>query len=361
MWKSSEFTAGEWVEVRSREEILSTLDGNGQLDGLPFMPEMLQFCGQRLPVFRRAHKTCDPPNGLQGRRMAAAVHLDGLRCDGSAHGGCQAGCLMFWKDAWLKKADAPAADGQAAAPGAEQSVPREAGISEAEKTVWAGTRQPDQPADEPRFVCQSTQIAAATTPLAWHDVRQYVEDWTSGNVRLSQMFASAMYSMCEAIATAGLGIGSAIRWMYDTVQASRGATPYPSRTGRVPAGTKTPSAQLGLQVGELVKVRPYQEILETIDQKSHNRGMVWDGEMVPFCGGTYRVLQRVNRIIDEKTGRMLQMKNECIQLDGVTCQACYAKYRKFCPRSIFPYWREIWLQRADSYMPGTARSVSRCD
>src|SRR5882762_6347885 len=118
MWKSSEFTAGEWVEVRSREEILSTLDGNGQLDGLPFMPEMLQFCGQRLPVFRRAHKTCDPPNGLQGRRMAAAVHLDGLRCDGSAHGGCQAGCLMFWKDAWLKKADAPAADGRAAAAGA---------------------------------------------------------------------------------------------------------------------------------------------------------------------------------------------------------------------------------------------------
>ena len=352
MWKSSEFTAGEWVEVRSREEILSTLDGNGQLDGLPFMPEMLQFCGQRLPVFRRAHKTCDPPNGLQGRRMAAAVHLDGLRCDGSAHGGCQAGCLMFWKDAWLKKADAPAADGRAAAPGAQQSVPREG--SEAEKVVWAGTRQPDQPADEPRFVCQSTQIAAATTPLAWHDLRQYIEDWTSGNVNLTQMIASAMYAVCEAVATAGLGIGSAVRCTYDTVQTWRGATPYPSRTGRVPAGTKTPSAQLGLQVGELVQVRPYQEILETIDQKGHNRGMVWDGEMVPFCGGTYRVLQRVNRIIDEKTGRMMHMKNECIQLDGVTCQACYAKYRKFCPRSIFPYWREIWLRRADSDAAGTA-------
>jgi hypothetical protein len=217
-----------------------------------------------------------------------------------------------------------------------------------------GTRRPEQPGEEPIFVCQSTQIAAATTPLAWHDVRQYIEDWTSGNVRLSQMFASAVYSVCEAVATAGLGIGSAIRWTYDTVQAWRGATPYPSRTGRVPSGTKTPSAQLGLQVGELVTVRPYQEILETIDQKGHNRGMVWDGEMVPFCGGTYRVLQRVNRIIDEKTGRMLQMKNECIQLDGVTCQACYAKYRKFCPRSIFPYWREIWLRRADSDAPGTA-------
>ena len=354
MWKSSEFTAGEWVEVRSRDEILSTLDGNGQLDGLPFMPEMLQFCGQRLRVHRRAHKTCDPPNGLQGRRMAGAVHLDGVRCDGGAHGGCQAGCLMFWKDAWLKKAAAPVAGDCATQQGAQPGIAKEAETSQAEKNVWAGTRQPDQPAEEPRYVCQSTQIAAATTPLAWYDVRQYIEDWASGNVPLSQMLASAIYTASEAVATAGLGVGSAVRWTYDTIQAWRGATPYPSRTGRVPGGTKTPSAQLGLQVGELVQVRSYEEILETIDQKGHNRGMVWDGEMVPFCGGTYRVLQRVNRIIDEKTGRMLNMKNECIQLDGVTCQACYAKYRKFCPRGIFPYWREIWLQRADSDAPGTA-------
>ena len=37
---------GEAVEVRSEAEILSRLDENGRLDGLPFMPEMLQFCGQ---------------------------------------------------------------------------------------------------------------------------------------------------------------------------------------------------------------------------------------------------------------------------------------------------------------------------
>jgi hypothetical protein len=31
---------GNWVLVRSANEILSTLDDNGTLDGLPFMPEM---------------------------------------------------------------------------------------------------------------------------------------------------------------------------------------------------------------------------------------------------------------------------------------------------------------------------------
>ena len=65
--------AGDWVEVRSKEEILQTLDPGGQLEGLPFMPEMLQYCGKRSRVFKRAHKTCDPPNGMQARRMESAV------------------------------------------------------------------------------------------------------------------------------------------------------------------------------------------------------------------------------------------------------------------------------------------------
>src|SRR5438094_248118 len=38
--------AGEIVEIRSKEEILATLDEKGRLDGLPFMPEMLKYCGQ---------------------------------------------------------------------------------------------------------------------------------------------------------------------------------------------------------------------------------------------------------------------------------------------------------------------------
>ena len=47
------------MEVSSAAEILGTLDEQGRLDGLPFMPEMLQFCGQRVRVQSRAHKTCD--------------------------------------------------------------------------------------------------------------------------------------------------------------------------------------------------------------------------------------------------------------------------------------------------------------
>src|SRR6188768_1328491 len=96
------YSAGDWVEVRSKEEILRTLDSKGRLDGLPFMPEMFEFCGKRFRVMKRAHKTCDTVNQTGGRRMASAVHLEGVRCNGEAHGNCHALCLIFWKEAWVK-------------------------------------------------------------------------------------------------------------------------------------------------------------------------------------------------------------------------------------------------------------------
>ena len=96
----AQFRRGQSVTVRSLSEILATLDADAKLEGMPFMPEMASFCGKTFRVFRRAERTC--VEGLGMRSMKNAVFLEGLRCDGSAHGGCQRGCLFFWKEAWLK-------------------------------------------------------------------------------------------------------------------------------------------------------------------------------------------------------------------------------------------------------------------
>src|SRR5262249_37332249 len=102
---SGRFRAGDLVQVRSKEEILRTLDANGSLAELPFMPEMLEYCGKTLRIGKRAHKTCDPALGIGGRKMSGTVHLENVRCNGAAHDGCEAGCLIFWKEAWLKPLD----------------------------------------------------------------------------------------------------------------------------------------------------------------------------------------------------------------------------------------------------------------
>ena len=90
------------------------------------------------------------------------------------------------------------------------------------------------------------------------------------------------------------------------------------------------------------------EILRTLNTENKNPGLFFDAEMVPYCGGTYQVLKKVTRIIDEKTGEMQEFKTPCIILDSVICQSRYSYCRMFCPRSIYSYWREIWLERTAS-------------
>src|SRR5262249_55572954 len=144
-------------------------------------------------------------------------------------------------------------------------------------------------------------------------------------------------------------VGPMMRWLYDALRWTWRGSRFPRTPGRIPKGMATPNSMLNLQPGELVRVKSHEEILETVTTENLNRGMYWDAELVPYCGGTFRVLDRVSKIIDEKSGTMLELKNPCIVLDSVVCQARYSSCRMFCPRAMYPYWREIWLERvADS-------------
>jgi hypothetical protein len=335
--------AGDWVQVRTKEEILSTLDANGRLDELPFMPEMLRYCGMKLRVGKRAHKTCDPALGVGGRRMTNAVHLEKIRCDGSGHDGCEAGCLIFWKEAWLRRVDAQAESADALANSKNVS-----GATCTEQDLWSRTKVQTSSESEPTYVCQNTQVKFATTPLQWWDIRQYVEDYTSGNVRISQLAAGLLFTVWQTVAEAGIGVGWIMRSTYDTFQRAIGRSPYPQRPYGVTKGVQTPTMRLDLHQGELVRVKPYCEIVKTLDSRYRNRGLYFDPEMVPFTEREFEVQTRLRQIIDEKTSKMVRFKTDAIVLRNVACEARYAKCRRFCPRAIYPFWREIWLERIRS-------------
>lgn len=324
--------AGDFVEVRSTNEILSTLDSNGTLDALPLMPEMLKYAGQCFRVFKRADKTCDTIVGPGLRRMTNAVHLEGLRCDGEAHGGCEASCLFFWKEAWLKKIDV---SNVTAGSGSSGIAPLSTTNSAEEKQTMTeaalrkATRQGDVSAvgDDAPFVCQTTELRKATAPMAWWDVTQYLKDVRSRNLSLGAFIADGSRQLAI--------------WLFNKGQSLINGRSYPFWQGQL---TKTPTAVLNLQPGDTVRVKPVDAIVKTLDTKNSNRGLSFNIEMVKYCGRTFKVLQRVQKIINEKTGKMMRLPNDCIILDGVTCDA---QYHKFCPRSIYPYWREIWLERVD--------------
>jgi hypothetical protein len=331
---------GELVEVRSEREILATLDEHGRLDGLPFMPEMLQFAGRRVRVYKRAIKACDTIGNTGMYRMERAVHLEGARCDGQAHGGCQAACLLYWKEAWVKRlpsgAQAPDGDApEAPAPPAEPQEPAAPAACTA-ATLLQATKVEDPGSGEQRFSCQATEMPkAAPVHIAGWDLRQYVEDVRVGNARpLQALRGLAIHLFNKFQAASGRVLPRRLR--------IHGGDQYPFLEGRLRG--KTPKELLDLQPGELVEVKSREEILQTLDRSGHNRGLRFDVEMLKYCGRRARVLSRVSQIVDEKTGRMIRFPGDCIILEGVICTA---DYHQFCPRSIYPYWREIWLRRVD--------------
>jgi len=333
---------GDLVEVRSEQEILATLDESGAIEGLPFMPEMLEFCGKRFRVEKRADKTCNTITVMESRRLYDTVHLEDLRCSGQAHAGCQAQCYLFWKEAWLKRVD-DRSDNQSAPRPALPSAPSGAELRCDRSRLEQNTRRFDAPNDgEIYYRCQATDLLKASTPLPWWDLRQYARDVFSGNIGAMDLLKAALFHLFQK--TLRITAYRAQIRAYNCLQSWRGGAPYPFLWGTL---DKTPRETLDLRPGELVQIKPYEEILGTLSIKNKNRGLLFGPEMVPYCGSVRKVRARVEHIVDEKTGKMMKLPGECLILDGVVCRAAYSEKRLFCPRNIFPFWREIWLKRVE--------------
>jgi hypothetical protein len=340
---------GELVQVKSAEEILATLDERGEFDSLPFMPEMRRFCGKRFRVYRRADKACDTIDWSTLRRMENAVHLGQLRCDGSAHAGCQAGCLLYWKEAWLDRV--PAESGRERVPSDASHVTRAepgelpaAGTPEAALlAVLEPNTQKGVENGETIYSCQATELKRATpSEVPWWQPAQYVQDIRSGNATLGRVIRGVMigfFNKLQQVNTRFLPRFTLIH----------GGNEYPFLNGRERG--KRPAEGLNLEPGDMVEVKSKDEILDTLDGRDYTRGLRFDREMLHYCGRRGRVLRRVERLIDEKTGKMLTIKSDCIIIDGFICTG---DYHRMCPRSIYPYWREAWLRRAEPAAPPAA-------
>jgi len=96
---------GEWVEVKSQVEILCTLNADGRINGLAYIPAMSAFSGQRFRVFKRMQTMYQEESG-NVRRLRNTVLLDGVHCDGLLMR-CDRACFFYWREAWLRRVDGP--------------------------------------------------------------------------------------------------------------------------------------------------------------------------------------------------------------------------------------------------------------
>jgi hypothetical protein len=310
--RAKTFVVGEVVEIRSYDEIVATLDADGCVNALPFQAEMRRFCGQRARIFRRVDKIYDYGRSKTLRRLDDVFLLTHLRCDGSAHGGCQAACYLMWKSAWLKHVDGSRA--RTSAPGAES--PTESGR---------------------RYVCQFTQLAAASTAMSPLDFRQDLRPLLAGNLTLA--------AFCLGMMTR----------VFRRFQELRGGVGYPAMPK--PAAHAPPAPPRSLVPGDRVRIRAGDEIARTLSRDGRNRGLWFDPDMLKYSGQSCVVGKRIERIIDDATGLMREMKSPCVVLEDVD----YAgESLRFVAQEEHLYWREVWLALdAPRNEPGAETVLSR--
>jgi len=294
--RNARLRPGDLVEVRTPDE-------------MPFMPEMLEFCGQRFRISRRALTICfSGPGTTRGFRTDDVVTLDGVRCSGTAHDGCQKACLIFWREAWLRKVEETAVQSQTDLRGVDRLRGR--------LKVLTGPNN---------YYCQTSELPKATDPLSrWQRLEKYLNGLCEGNFNALQM---------------AQGLGTWLFWrMREKVLGI-----YARGTAK-----STVVEELNLQAGEWVEVKSIHRIIKTLNDRGCNRGLSFSPYMRLWCGRRCRVKGRLDRIIVDGTGQMRQLRNT-VCLEGSTCGCSYFGFgTDGCSRCEVTYWREAWLRRSEA-------------
>jgi len=299
---------GDVVQVRSPNEILRTLDADGTLDRLPFMPEMVDLCGQTFHVARRVVKTCSfgTASTMLAFNTDDVVILDSPRCSGADHDRCPKACVVFWREAWLQRVET-------SSPRVESDVKDGVALLRARlKTKTTSTT----------YFCQASELLRAAHELSRKErFLKCIDEVRAGNCSSMEMARR-------------IGI-----WLFWRIRRAL--------LGAYGKGTRkaTPAESLNLEPGDLVEVKSMASITESLSDTAHNRGLWFSPDQRRLCGQQRHVAKRIDKLIVDGTGQMRQMHNT-VYLEGSMCSCSHVAFGG-CPRDEFVYWREIWLRRVN--------------
>lgn len=305
---SMKIRANDLIEVKTPDEILETLDAEGTLDQLPFMPEMIESCGKRFRVSRRAFKACvsgSGPSTMRGFKDDGVIVLDGLRCSGAAHDGCQKECMSFWREEWLRRVEESDFQRKVDSEGAQRLRSR-----------LKSKTGPDT------YFCQASEILKVTVPLSQSErFAKCLSDVRSGNCNAVEM-------------TRRIGI-----WLFWKARRKI--------VGEYARGNNktTPTGSLNLRRGETIQVKSMEDIVGTTNEYAKNRGLYFSPDMRLLCGEKAHVRSKLEKIIVDGTGEMRQLHNT-VYLEESMCGCAHVAFGG-CPRGEFAYWREVWLRRPE--------------
>lgn len=100
----------------------------------------------------------------------------------------------------------------------------------------------------------------------------------------------------------------------------------------------------GLQAGDWVRVKDYEEIQRTLTDGKTPDGLAFvEAPMRPYCGRKLRVEKVLTHFYDEAADRMWK-KRHTVVLEGSTCDSSQLT-GGHCDRGCLLFWNDQWLER----------------
>ena len=130
--------------------------------------------GRDSVVSKRVVKSCSSGSrsSMRGFRTDDVVLLEGVRCSGAEHDGCQKACMIFWREAWLRKAERRRAASR--------------------PSIWMRAQQLRErlhtKTGPTTYFCQASELLKATYALSkWDRILKCFSDIRAGNSSTIQM------------------------------------------------------------------------------------------------------------------------------------------------------------------------------
>lgn len=104
---NSKFQTGETVKIKSRDEIVKSLNpATNALDGCLFTEQMWDYCGHQYRILKEVNAIFNEHRQRTFKTKSNIYILEGLICDGKEQSfshNCDHSCFLLWNEGWLEK------------------------------------------------------------------------------------------------------------------------------------------------------------------------------------------------------------------------------------------------------------------
>jgi hypothetical protein len=109
--------------------------------------------------------------------------------------------------------------------------------------------------------------------------------------------------------------------------------------------TRYPQNYTMLRVGDVIRVKPREAILKTLDSLGRLDGCLFTDQMWDYCNKSYRIIKVVKSIFNERQKRSFIPLSPLYILENLICEGNTDGLPFACDHSCWLLWHEKWLEK----------------